>query len=220
MRGGTLFSGIGAPEQAMAGWTGDGAPRSIRLPAPYWPPGILTRGTWVTSRKWIGMRSLTPNQLTLWSSEAPASRFHWPENDVEWMTLVATWPSSPLALSKKFGLGGSSLKTSPVCCRQRADGILVPSSGRWRNAGMGGPTGHSMPSNSVSLNVVEGCSSSVTVPLTAILETGDLPQRYFLTPRVCMDILKRADERNRKLPDMLRSALCEAAEQAIATIGR
>lgn len=36
---------------------------------------------------------------------------------------------------------GSLSKTSPDCCPPTEDGTWLPSSGRWENSGMGGPTG-------------------------------------------------------------------------------
>jgi hypothetical protein len=72
---------------------------------------------------------------------------------------------------------------------------------------MGGPTASSTVNISVSLNAGEGCSLSATVPLTAILETGELPPRYFLTPHACNNILQEAERRGRKLPELLKKAL-------------
>jgi hypothetical protein len=160
------------------------------------------------------MRSLGPNQLTLSFSGVPVNRSRWPASDAEWMTLVVTWPSSPLALCERFGQRGLSSRTSPVCCLRQKDGTLASSSGRWKNAGMGGLIGSSTQGTFLSLNAAEDCSSSVTAPLSAILETGDLPQRHFLSRRVCEGILRRAGERGRRLPDLLRTALRDAAERS------
>jgi hypothetical protein len=48
--------------------------------------------------------------------------------------------------------------------------------------------------------------------LSDVLETGDLPQKYYLSPRACQGILKRAEKRGKKLPDVLYLAL-QAANQ-------
>jgi hypothetical protein len=45
------------------------------------------------------------------------------------------------------------------------------------------------------------------------LETGDVPQRFFLSPKACTGILRRAAKRNRKLPEQLRLALVAVAGQ-------
>ena len=43
--------------------------------------------------------------------------------------------------------------------------------------------------------------------LSAILETGDVPQKYYLSEKACLGILRRASERGKKLPEALRVAL-------------
>jgi hypothetical protein len=44
------------------------------------------------------------------------------------------------------------------------------------------------------------------------LETGDLPQRYYLSAKACRGILRRAEKRARALPPHLREALMAAAQ--------
>jgi hypothetical protein len=43
--------------------------------------------------------------------------------------------------------------------------------------------------------------------LSDILETGDVPQRYFLSAKACAGILRRAEKRGKLLPEQLRNAL-------------
>ncbi|KRB22946.1 hypothetical protein ASE05_16055 [Mesorhizobium sp. Root172] len=47
--------------------------------------------------------------------------------------------------------------------------------------------------------------------LSDILETGDVPQRYFLSPKACKGILRRAEKRGKELPSQLRHALEQVA---------
>ena len=47
--------------------------------------------------------------------------------------------------------------------------------------------------------------------LSDILETGDVPQRYFLTAKACAGILRRAEKRGKELPEALKSALVAVA---------
>ena len=47
--------------------------------------------------------------------------------------------------------------------------------------------------------------------LSDILETGAIPQRYYLSPAACRGILRRAASRRRELPEVLRQALEEQA---------
>jgi hypothetical protein len=53
--------------------------------------------------------------------------------------------------------------------------------------------------------------------LSDVLETGDVPQRYYLSPRACAGILRRAENRGKSLPDLLRRALKAVASMDRAT---
>jgi hypothetical protein len=90
---------------------------------------------------------------------------------------------------------------------------LAPSSGSWANSGMGSPTAFWTLSTSEwnhilgpSLNDAGVCS------LSDILETGDVPQRYFLSAKACRGILRRAEKRGKDLPP----ALLQALQQVVA----
>ena len=95
----------------------------------------------------------------------------------------------------------------------------APSAPFWpdfQNSGMGPPTEFStlssvehMASPELSRSVGAVCS------LSDILETGDVPQRYYLTARACAGILRRAEKRGKTLPPQLARAL-----QAVAGLGR
>jgi len=124
-----------------------------------------------------------------------------PDSEEEWMTRVATWPSSSFELLVCCGLALSHLKTWSACYPAQADGTLAPSSERWENSGMGSL------GECWTVNTSEFPSDAVASSLSDILETGEFPQRYFLTERACVGILRRADNRGRRLPDALRAAL-------------
>jgi hypothetical protein len=49
--------------------------------------------------------------------------------------------------------------------------------------------------------------------LSDILETGELPQRYYLSGTACRGILRRAEKRGKDLPEALKSALLAVASQ-------
>jgi hypothetical protein len=51
--------------------------------------------------------------------------------------------------------------------------------------------------------------------LSDILETGAVPQRYYLSPKACSGILRRAAKRGKELPPQLAAAL-----QAVAGLER
>jgi hypothetical protein len=79
---------------------------------------------------------------------------------------------------------------------------------------MGSPTGF-LTLNSCEWNHIDGlCLKDEGVcSLSDILETGDLPQRYFLSAKACRGILRRADKRGKELPQALRLALMKNATQ-------
>ena len=47
--------------------------------------------------------------------------------------------------------------------------------------------------------------------LSDVLETRDVPQRFFLSPTACQGILRRAASRGKELPSQLKDALEEVA---------
>jgi hypothetical protein len=55
-------------------------------------------------------------------------------------------------------------------------------------------------------------SDAVESSLSHILEVGNLPERFFLSPRACAGILRRAEKRRKALPPMLESALRTVAK--------
>ena len=102
-------------------------------------------------------------------------------------------------------------KTSPEFLVPTEDGISLPCSGRWKNSGMGGPT------VSLTLNTSEWPKDAAVCSLSDILETGDLPQRYFLSAKACAGILRRAEKRGKTLPTALLDALTVATGTAKAS---
>ena len=50
------------------------------------------------------------------------------------------------------------------------------------------------------------------VTLSEVLETGPVPERYFLSKAACAGILRRAERRGKKLPAHLEAALTGMAD--------
>jgi hypothetical protein len=142
-----------------------------------------------------------PGQLTFLSGEPPANPSPSLASEEEWLTLAATWRSNFfdwLAACAPLGWCG---RTSPASCHPTADGTLEPSSGAWSNSGMGSPT------ECWTLSTSEFPSDGAASSLSDILETGDVPSRFYLSGRACRGILRRAERRGRALPSALRRAL-------------
>jgi hypothetical protein len=152
-------------------------------------------------------------QLTFLSEEPPASPSQLLASEAAWLTAVVTWRSNIFAWLNACGPSGWYGRTSPASCRRQEDGTLVPFSGAWANSGMGSPTECLTLSTSewtglagLSLNDDGVCS------LSDILETGDVPQRYYLSAKACKGILRRAEKRGKDLPQLLARALRAVAD--------
>lgn len=165
-----------------------------------------------TSRR--SARASTAQSTFSWA-ELPASPSRSQDCEADWQTTAVTWRSSFFLWLAACAPDGWSGRTSPASCHRTEDGTLVPSSGAWSNSGMGSPTECWTLSTSewtgldgLSLNDAGVCS------LSDILETGAVPQRYFLSARACAGILRRAEKRGRDLPVALSRALAQVAAGA------
>jgi hypothetical protein len=131
----------------------------------------------------------------------PANPSVSPVSEVDWTISVVTSPLSFADLLSVSSLVGLSGKTSPASCHREEDGTLVPSSGRWKTSGMASRT------ECLTLSTSEWPSAAVVCSLSDTLETGDLPQRFFLSATACQGILRRAEKRGKTLPAALQQAL-------------
>jgi hypothetical protein len=91
--------------------------------------------------------------------------------------------------------------------------ILRPFSHSFGNAGMGSPT-EFLTLNMSEWTALDGLSLSDdgVCSLSDILETGDVPQQYYLSPKACAGILRRAGNRGKELPQQLQAALQAVAD--------
>jgi hypothetical protein len=153
------------------------------------------------------------SQLTFFAEEHPASLSVSQDSEKDWMTRVATSCLPLVPLLQSIGPAGWFGRTSPAYCPQTEDGTLVPSSGCWASSGMGSPT------EFLTLSTPDWHSGASVCSLSDVLETGDVPQRYFLSATACRGILRRADKRGKELPPALMSALAAVAKQPSTPAG-
>jgi len=164
---------------------------------------------------------VSPNQITLFDLLASTSSLVEPlakpspsldsAKDSPTLAEASRWSSSDWR--KHYVLAGSSGKTSPVFCHKTTDGRLAPSSGRWATSGMGGPT------ESWTRSMCEWTDTLVPSPsgggvcsLSHVLEDSRAVQeRFYLSPKACAGILRRAERRGKTLPPLLLEALKSAA---------
>jgi len=66
-------------------------------------------------------------------------------------------------------------------------------------------------------NSSEFRSGAVASSLSEILETGPVDRRYFLSPKACKGILRRAEKQGKALPEQLKATLESVATQTHQT---
>lgn len=134
-----------------------------------------------------------------------AKETRWLVSVLEWLTREADSGGKSSASFESSVPVGFWEKTSPAFCRSMEDGTLEPCSGTWRSWGMGSPTAFLTLNGSAWPNDASVCS------LSGVLEVGEVPQKFFLSPKACRGILRRAEKRGRALPPALHEALTQAA---------
>ena len=104
---------------------------------------------------------------------------------------------------------GSAGKMFPVVCQPTEDGLLLPSSGGFKNSGMASPGGcWTLSTSEWTAFPEESLSGEGVCSLSDILqETSDVPQQFFLSPKACTGILRRSANRGKVLPPLLHAAL-------------
>ena len=147
-------------------------------------------------------------QMSIFFAEEPhASPSALQDCEKDWQIRVATSCLPLVPLLQSIAPAGWYGRTSPASCRVTEGGILEPSSGCWGNSGMGSHT------EFLTLSTLEFHSAAAVCSLSDVLETGDVPQRYFLSATACRGILRRAEARGKDLPPNLQSALRSVAEK-------
>lgn len=152
--------------------------------------------------------------LTSSAAASPAKTFRWLEGVLGWLDTAAASGSCSAASLALCVPAGFASRTSLDCCQATAEGTWEPSSGRWRGWGMGGPTA------CLTLNGSECPKDAAVCSLSDVLETGDVPPEFFLSPKACRGILRRAAKRGRELPPALREALTAVAEVDMPAEGK
>lgn len=140
---------------------------------------------------------------TCLSAARLASLLALPDSEKVCVTRAVISRSDSLEWLLVNALDGSSGKTFPASCPATKDGTLAPSSGRWLNSGMGSPT------ECLTLNTSEFHSGADVSLLSHILEVQPVPPRFYLSVTACKGILRRAEKRKKKLPEMLYQALMQ-----------
>ena len=131
-----------------------------------------------------------------------------PDSERDWMIRVATSCLPILPLLQSIAPAGWFGRTCQASYPVVEDEILPPYFEGWKSAGMGSHT------EFLTLSISEWPKDAAVCSLSDVLETGAVPQRYFLSATACRGILRRADKRGKELPTPLRIALTEVARTA------
>jgi hypothetical protein len=158
------------------------------------------------------------NQLTFLSEEPLANPSRSPDLEADWTTTAATWPSNFLGWLNAHGPKWLVWENVP--------GVLSSSGGRDFGAILGGMVelGYGIAYRVLDAQFVrvdgfgeQYPSGGAVSSLSDILETGGVPQRFYLSARACSGILRRAAKRGKSLPTALQRALETVAGQPEAT---
>jgi len=150
-------------------------------------------------------------QLTFWSVEHLVNPLVSQDLEKDLKIHEETSHSPMLEFLIDLNQNGSFGKMCRVSSVPMEEGILVPFLGRWSNAGMGSHIGCLTLKTSESHKDAEECL------LSDVLETGNLRPEYYLSPKACAGILRRAEVRNKKLPELLYRALLTVSKQLATT---
>src|SRR3546814_17977590 len=74
--------------------------------------------------------------------------------------------------------------------------------------------GHGLHGGFSTLTISEWPNDAAVCSLSQILEKGPIPQRFFLSAKACLGILRRAEKRGKELPEQLARALKAVAGSA------
>jgi len=154
-------------------------------------------------------------QLTFSLAVVPANPSQEPDLDEDWPTPEEISCSHILLWLNDIAPPGWFGKTSPVFYHQMEDEPLPPCFTGWKKSGI-----HAH-GECLTLNMSEHtafpelCHNKDAVSsLWDILETGDVEQKFYLSAKACAGKLRRAERRNRPLPEQLHTVLSHLANMS------
>lgn len=88
--------------------------------------------------------------------------------------------------------------------------ISMPECGKWAKSGMVQCGGYKSLGDSSMLNIGE-CPNEENASFLSQVLDAVVPSKYYLSPKACLGILRRAERRKKELPTELREALISVA---------
>ena len=152
---------------------------------------------------------MEPSQGSMFSVEDSRARtYPWLETVLVWLEIDQDFSSSSCVSLVRLLPTGWSSRTSLAFSRRTKDGTWERSSEPWPTSGMGGRFG------CLTLSTSEWPKDAAVCLLSGILEdSGRVPQRFYLSPKACAGILRRAEKRGKKLPAQFEHALRAVSER-------
>ena len=152
---------------------------------------------------------LFPAESTSSLEERPVRDSALPGNRADSKMIEASSASLLCDFLKRCAPASSYGKMSRGCFPPQGAPISSSSFAKLQKAGI------AVPGEFLTLNMSEWTASLApslkeegVCSLSDVLEpTGNCPQKYFLSPRACSGILRRAESRGKDLPPMLKEAL-------------
>ena len=164
------------------------------------------------------------SQLILYAEEAPAKPLAWLDSETAYQTPGVTLPSNSSECVTNLTLTGSSGRTcqeslvpetmlldvfSPHLLALMPHSFWAEGSGGRTRVWLLDPK-EQQPGEFSTLNISESPNDAVECSLSAIL-IPNAPARYYLSAKACAGILRRAENRGKKLPERLETVLRSVA---------
>jgi len=146
------------------------------------------------------------NQLTLFAAGSPAKTSPWLEGVRALLEKDRDFGSSSIEFLKNLGRLGFLSKTSAACYPATEDEILPSSFAGWKNSVITLPDGY------WTLNTSEWPRDAAVCSLSEVLETT-VASKFFLSPKACRGLLRRADARGKSVRPYLRAVLEQVAQE-------
>ena len=146
------------------------------------------------------------HQLTLFAEDSLARTCPLPASGRAWLESEVDFGTSSIELLRNLGRDGWLSRTSLAFYPATEDVTLLSSFVGWSNAGMASPGGY------LTLSISESPSDGDACSLSEVLEADAAP-KYYLSPKACRGILRRAELRGRLLPERLRQELERVASR-------
>jgi hypothetical protein len=143
---------------------------------------------------------MSEGQLTLFAEDSPAKTLASQESDVDLMANGLASGTSLLELSTRLNQRGWSLKTCQGYSLQPEGKILPSSFSGWQTAGM------AWGGECLTLKASDLPSDGSVCLLSQVLE-AHVDARYYLSPKACAGIIRRANVRGKQIPQPLLNAL-------------